>query len=184
MEWFFMPLKRYAEFSGRSRRQEFWMWQLAKFLASMVLGVVAAVVLGGSAMALIGSGTDTADGGVFAALGIGIILLYLLAMVLSLAIIVPDLAVTVRRLHDSGRTGKWLLAPIAPIALGVVISVIGAALQSTALALIGGLVVLLAFVGVIVLLVFMFIPGTIGPNRYGPDPKAAEHAMRGGVTGL
>ena len=50
MEWMILPLKRYAEFSGRSRRKEYWMWILFLILANIVLSILDAVLgLGGSA---------------------------------------------------------------------------------------------------------------------------------------
>src|SRR5882762_6188096 len=100
MDWMLMPLRRYAEFSGRSRRMEFWMWQLFKFLF-------------GSAMF---SGDPSQ---MVAAMG-SMMLLWGLVMIFWLAIFIPDLAVTVRRLHDTNRSGWWILAPLVPYVIGIV----------------------------------------------------------------
>ena len=120
MSWYLAVLKKYAEFSGRARRTEYWMFFLFSTIASMVLAFVDGVL-----------GT----GGV---LGI----LYLLAVA------VPSLAVSIRRLHDTGRSGWWLLVGLVPI------------------------------VGGIVLLVFAVQDGNAGDNAYGPNPKAAPVAVQ------
>lgn len=160
-----MPLKRYADFSGRSRRMEYWMWALFQIL--LYVGVM---VL---AMGLVGGGAAVGDeGGAMAAGGAAMVLmgLYFLA---QLAFLVPSIAVGVRRLHDTNRTGWWLLAPVLPYVL--LIFAAGASLASPEnMAASGGLAMvamLLVFVLSIVLLVFMLLDGTPGPNKYGPDPK-------------
>ncbi len=159
MEWMLMPLKRYAEFSGRSRRQEFWMWQVFKFLLGIAASIVLAV-FGASIFTLFGGG---GTGGAAALIGAGLIV-YGILLLASLALIIPDLAVTVRRLHDTGKSGWLILLPLA----GYVIVFVGAALNSSVLTVVGGLAALgLA----IALIVFMVLDGTPGTNRYGPDPK-------------
>ncbi|WP_455430719.1 DUF805 domain-containing protein [Phytohabitans flavus] len=70
-------------------------------------------------------------------------------MLLNLALFLPGLAVAVRRLHDTDRTGWWVLIALVPI------------------------------VGFIVLLVFFLMDGTPGPNRFGPSPKASELSAPG-----
>ena len=82
-----------------------------------------------------------------------------------LAIIIPDIAVSVRRLHDTNRSGFWLLAPIATYILVIV----GLVSQSRA---ISGIGLILTLVAAIALLVFYFLDGTAGDNRFGPDPKS------------
>ena len=109
-----MPLQRYADFSGRSRRMEYWMF----FVGVLGVGVVATLLDG-----LLGMGGMI--GGVYGPL-------YLLV---ALGTIVPSIACGVRRMHDGDRSGWWLLLPI-------------------------------------VNLVFLFLEGTKGENRFGPDPKA------------
>jgi uncharacterized membrane protein YhaH (DUF805 family) len=166
MHWMLMPLKRYAEFSGRSRRMEYWMFQLFMFLVYMAM-VVLMIVLGGGAIMSGGDPTALAAAG-GAALIVG--LLYLL---FALAMFIPALAVSVRRLHDTDRSGWWILAPLS----GYVIMFIGAAMAAASPDNpgIGGVLAMVGMVAVIglaiMLLVFMFLEGTRGPNRYGADPK-------------
>lgn len=167
MHWMFLPLKRYAEFSGRSRRTEYWMF----FLFQMLLGVAFWVLLaiaGGSAL-MMGGGDPNA----LAAAGGFVMIVFALYGLVSLALLIPAIAVTVRRLHDTNRTGWWVLAPIA----GYVVMIVGTVMAASSpdnpgfggtLALVGGLI---ALVLALVLLVFMFLEGTRGPNNYGPDPK-------------
>ena len=168
MEWMLMPLKRYADFSGRSRRMEFWMWQLAKFLVGLVIFFLFFVLVGSALL----SGDPTQ---VMAAGGVAMVL-WLLTMVLGLAIIIPDIAVTVRRLHDTDRSGWWILAPVAPYLLVLVAgTMMAASPDSFGMANVIALIGVVAAIGLaIMLLVFYFLEGTKGPNRFGPDPKAPE----------
>lgn len=133
MEWMLLPLKRYADFEGRSRRMEYWMFQLAQIILYTVLFVIFTVLIGVSGAA---GGEEGA--------GIVSVLLFLVFGLLALGLIVPNIAVTVRRLHDQDKSGWFYLINFIPL---------------------GGLV----------LLVFMFLDGTRGPNQYGPDPKSAEY---------
>lgn len=121
MNWYLMVLKKYAEFNGRSRRTEYWMFQLINF--------VIYIVLYGAGFALMKS-------------GIGYILL-VICLIYALAIIIPSLAVCVRRLHDTGKSGWWILIGLIPI------------------------------IGGIVLLIFMVLDSEPGSNQYGPNPKLA-----------
>ena len=170
MEWMLMPLRRYADFSGRSRRMEFWMWQVFKF-AVVIAFMLLMTVLGGAA--LISANGD--PGAMMAAGGI-VMILYLVLLLFGLAIIIPDIAVSVRRLHDTNRTGWWILAPVAPyivvfLAAGVAVSSPDMAGAASVI----GFAALIATLGLAVtLLVFYFLEGTRGPNRYGPDPKGAN----------
>nr|WP_281363130.1 DUF805 domain-containing protein [Parasphingopyxis algicola] len=153
-----MPLRRYAEFGGRSRRMEYWMWIVFQFLIGIVFQILLFAVGGGAMMAAGGDPTAA-----IAASG-AIMIVFILAILVSLALVIPGIAVTVRRLHDTNRTGWWILAPLS----GYILAFLGAAMESTAISLIG----LLAVFGLgITLLVFMFLDGTPGPNRYGEDPK-------------
>jgi uncharacterized membrane protein YhaH (DUF805 family) len=119
MNWYLVALKKYAVFAGRARRKEFWFFTLFNVLIAVTL-------------AMIDMYTGTFDEEV----GLG-----LLSGLYALAMIVPSIAVTVRRLHDTDRSGWWYLLVFVP--------------------LIGGLVIL----------VFMFLDGTPGSNRFGPNPK-------------
>lgn len=128
LEYAFLPLKRYADFSGRSRRKEYW----AFFLLTLVLGCIVAVLSGMGAAML--DPMSAASGG---SLGMGV----LLFVGFALAFFIPGLAVQVRRFHDQDKSGWFVLLNFIPY--------------------LGGLIVL----------VFMCLEGTKGPNRFGPDPK-------------
>ncbi len=125
MDWYLMVWKKFAEFGGRSRRTEYWMFTLFNFIAYIVL-FAAAISLK-------------------RAIGVGIILM-LLYLVYALAGIIPSLAVSVRRLHDTGKSGWWLLISFIPL------------------------------VGAIVMLFFLVSDSEPGPNVYGPNPKLANQS--------
>ena len=126
MEWMFLPFKRYAEFSGRSRRKEYWMFILFNSIVIMVLVSVMLFSLVGS-----GGGEDFEP---------GLLMIVPLALY-SLATFIPNLAVQVRRFHDQDKSG-WLV-----------------------------LLNLIPYLGSLIVLIFMLLDGTSGPNQYGPDPK-------------
>jgi len=187
MNWMLMPLKRYADFSGRSRRMEFWMWQVFKFLVGAVFMVIFMVVFG-AAFATIGSkDPNQIDAAQLIAASGTVLVIWMIYMIFCLAILIPDIAVGVRRLHDTNRSGWWLLAPIASYFIGIMAVVatagVGASMGAndqvgTGLMATGGiigLVVMLVTLGLfLTLLVFWFLDGTPGPNRYGPDPKGRD----------
>lgn len=158
MEYMFMPLRRYAEFGGRSRRMEFWMFAVLQFLIGLVF-VALFILLGGGLMALAGSDPTSALAAGGAVIGLAI--LYILV---SLVLLIPALAVAVRRLHDSNRSGWWLWLFWGPYLLSLLTSTPDSAVLA-------GLLGLALMAGSIVLLVFYFLDGTPGPNRYGEDPK-------------
>ncbi|MCC4631883.1 DUF805 domain-containing protein [Xanthomonas dyei] len=127
MEWMLLPLKRYADFEGRSRRKEYWMFMLLQVIVLVVLGImfgIAAAVMGGE------------NGPGPLAWVVGAIM-----AIFVLALIVPSIAVTVRRLHDQGKSGWFYLISFVP------------------------------YVGGFIVLVFMCLEGTPGPNQYGESPK-------------
>lgn len=129
MEWMLLPLKRYADFQGRSRRREYWMFALFVFLVAVAWGIVFAV-LGGLSGYENGSGIGTL-GTIWALLG----------GLAYLAILIPGIAVQVRRWHDRDMSGWFALLNFIP------------------------------YVGGLIVFVFMVLPGTEGENRFGPDPK-------------
>lgn len=86
MHWYVDVLKKYAVFSGRARRQEFWMFTLFSVIISIVLAII-----------------DNAMGSI------------VLGLVYSLAVLLPSLGVAVRRLHDTGRSGWFVLFPLIPL---------------------------------------------------------------------
>ena len=115
-----MPLKRYTDFSGRSRRKEYWMFVLGVFIVAVVLGIIEGI-LGLSGMVAGAYGPLTA--------------------IFLMGIIVPSIAVQVRRFHDQDKSGWFVLLALIP------------------------------FLGGLIVLVFMCLEGTKGANRFGPDPK-------------
>ena len=154
MYWMTLPLKRYFDFRGRSRRKEYWMFFLFLVLASEVLGIIdqtLGLTYGGS-----GNTTNSfrSDNG-------------MLGSIFSLLTFIPIISVGVRRLHDTDRTGWWLVAPLLGL-LGIGVAfAIGLNWPGRMLALGVIPVVLLG----ITLLVFLCTDGTPGPNRFGDDPK-------------
>lgn len=163
MHWMLMPLKRYAEFSGRSRRMEYWMFFLGVVLFYLALFLVMMLLVGGAmSAAFMGNNPGAGAGMMGAMLGGGII--GIVIVLTWLLLLIPSLAVGVRRLHDIDRSGWWLMLGYGPYILSMVLAI----LQLVDIAAILNLV---SLVGFLVLLVFAFLPGTRGPNRFGPDPK-------------
>ena len=119
MNWYLAVLKKYAVFSGRARRKEYWMFVLFNIIFSIV-----AVIL------------DNVFGTAMEEVGYGVI--YILY---CLAVLIPSLAVTVRRLHDTGRSGWWIFITFIP------------------------------FIGAIWLLVLLVMDSQAGKNKYGPKPN-------------
>ena len=139
----FMPFRRYAEFSGRSRRMEFWSYNLFNLIVYAILFAVLFGTMGGLGVFSPTQGANPSAilSGLFGGFGL-VIGLYVLAT------FIPTLAVTVRRLHDRDMSGWWYLG-------FMVLS----------------LIPLVGFIVSIAFLVIMFLPGTPGPNRFGADPK-------------
>lgn len=129
MEYMLMPIRRYADFKGRSRRKEYWMFVLLQMI------VIGAFVL----LTMLFGGAESDLGAIVVILG---------ALVFLGAFFLPSIAVQVRRFHDQDKSGWFILLGFIP------------------------------YVGSLVLLVFMCLPGTQGDNRFGPDPKGYGH---GGV---
>jgi uncharacterized membrane protein YhaH (DUF805 family) len=107
-------LKKYAVFSGRARRKEFWMFFLFYLIIVIALSIIEWMI-----------GLPGILSGLY-----------------SLALLIPSIAVTVRRLHDTGRSGWWWFIGFVPV------------------------------IGFIVLLIFMVLDSAPGDNQYGPNPKA------------
>src|ERR671914_1252218 len=94
MSWYLEALKNYSVFSGRSRRKEYWYFVLCNVIVSLVL-----------------SGLDALLGTFSFSANLG-----LLSGIYALAIIIPSLSVSVRRLHDIDRTGWWIMLAFVPVA--------------------------------------------------------------------
>lgn len=173
MEWMILPFKRYFDFKGRSRRKEYWMYTLFVVIVSFVLAFL------DSMLGLGGSATGDADLSGTSAAASGAMSGGLLANIFSLATFIPSLAVGVRRLHDTDRSGWWILLPLGPILIGAIL--MGASFMSamsgggsagfSGIALFGGIMVLGGLACAILLLVWYCTSGTPGPNRFGEDPK-------------
>jgi uncharacterized membrane protein YhaH (DUF805 family) len=124
MRWYLEALKKYADFSGRARRKEFWYFNLVHLL--LVVGLMAVDVAAG------------VDG--------------YLPVIYALGVIIPAVAVGVRRLHDTGRTAGWLLIGFIPV------------------------------VGTIALVIFLVQDGQPHTNDYGPNPKLVESGGASGIA--
>lgn len=104
MDLMLAPLRRYAEFEGRSRRSEYWLFALFQIL----LYIAMAVVGGGAASLLSSAGSEDLAGVVAAVLMVAFV-------IVMLGLFIPSLAVTVRRLHDAGFSGWWVLLSLIPL---------------------------------------------------------------------
>ncbi len=185
MKWFLKCMRKSVNFRGRARRREYWTFVLVS------VGCVYAVWFSG--MALTGDYslfdsfparyTDNASMIVPDPIGLWKehITHYWYSFVIGLVFFLPGLAVTVRRLHDTGRSG-WLLGffwLVYVLMLALAVGILGLA-QSPHGALVGLLyglgVYFRGLVFLIALVVWLCLPGDKGPNRYGPDPKTAEEA--------
>lgn len=120
MHWYMEVLRKYVVFDGRARRREYWMFVLINLLISCALAALGVMM------------SDSAGAG-----------FNILSALYALAVFLPSLGVSVRRLHDTGRSGWWLL------------------------------IVLLPLLGVIVFLVLMVLDSEPSMNAYGANPKAA-----------
>ena len=126
MGYMFAPLRRYLDFGGRSRRMEYWLF----VVLSLVVYFLMATILGAMAGAAASRGLQPAAG--------YYILLAICVLLWIFVFAIPQIACAVRRMHDTDRSGWWILVPIAG-------------------------------------LIFTFLPGTPGPNRFGADPKQLPH---------
>jgi uncharacterized membrane protein YhaH (DUF805 family) len=111
MEYMLMPYKRFFEFSGRSRRKEFWMWVLFYVIVAIICNILdSALGLGGTSTSY-SSYTDSGVSAGYSSSG-GI-----LAMIWGLLNLIPAIAVSVRRVHDVDKSGWFILIPIYNIIL-------------------------------------------------------------------
>lgn len=155
MKWFKkVVFENYANFSGRARRAEYWWFTLISTILAAVLMVILLVLFGATAET-----TETVNTAGQTAVEVDsasplVIIPAILLGILSLALIIPGLAVTVRRLHDQDKSGWFYFVSFIP------------------------------FIGGLVLWVFMFIDGTPGPNRYGPSPKFDNPGNGGPAQGI
>ena len=122
MRWYFKVLEKYADFTGRARRREYWMFSIINGLIAFVL-----------------HGVDRLVGSYSVSMELG-----LLNTLYSLAVLIPCIAVLVRRLHDTGRSGWWAFIVLVPI------------------------------IGIIVLFIFTVLDSDVGDNAYGVDPTRED----------
>ncbi|OGU59009.1 MAG: hypothetical protein A2X64_03885 [Ignavibacteria bacterium GWF2_33_9] len=113
MDWYLKVLKQYVDFNGRARRKEYWMFVLINFIF-MILASILDYIIG---------------------------TYFVIYSLYALAILLPALAVGIRRLHDLGKSGWWIFISLIPL------------------------------IGAIWLLILMFTEGQRQANEYGPDPK-------------
>jgi uncharacterized membrane protein YhaH (DUF805 family) len=125
MSWYIGVLKKYADFNGRARRKEYWMYQLFNVLVLLVLYIPSILIAVATEIPALAS---------------------LLPLLYILGVLLPTIAVSVRRFHDQDKSGWWYLLALIPS------------------------------VGSIILIVFMCLEGTPGPNQYGPNPKDPNQA--------
>lgn len=118
MGWYLSAISNYATFTGRARPKAFWMFVLFNIIIAFAIGFVEGLV-----------GLVDED----SYIGIP-------SMLYSLFMICPSLAIAIRRLHDSGKSGFWILIGLLPA------------------------------IGLLILLIFYVLPGTEGDNQYGPQP--------------
>jgi hypothetical protein len=123
MKYFLYCLQHYAEFNGRARRSEYWYFVLFNLVISFVIGFTFGVIAGLLDMPALAN----------------------LAYLWSLAMFIPGLAVSVRRLHDIGRSGWWLLLSLIPL------------------------------VGAIILIIWYCTDSQPGANQYGSNPKEMNY---------
>jgi uncharacterized membrane protein YhaH (DUF805 family) len=114
MQWYLSVLKNYVGFQGRAQRKEYWMFFLFNAIVSIILITIDKILH----------------------------VYPLLSTIYDLAVLLPNLAVSIRRLHDTGKSGWWILLGLIP------------------------------FVGTIILLVFMCQDSQPDDNQYGPNPKS------------
>lgn len=93
MNYFIGAIKQYADFKGRARRKEYWMFILFYMIIQAVINIIDSSVIGSP----------------------------ILSPIFSLALLIPSIAIAVRRLHDTGRSGWWLLLGLIPFGIIVVI---------------------------------------------------------------
>lgn len=176
MKWIILPLRRYAQFSGRSRRTEFW----AFFLANLVLWIAFIALFVGAVMRLASNGMAEPQI-IQAVIGSGISIG--LFGLIYLALIIPWLALFVRRLHDIDFSGHWVWIMIGPWLASIVLTTSGAAaairgnMNASVLASgAGSALNLIAFLGWLVLMILALLPGAKGVNRFGEDPRGMVSA--------
>jgi uncharacterized membrane protein YhaH (DUF805 family) len=147
--------KKYAVFSGRAQRSEYWWFYLFTILISIPAAIIDGVIFG----------FENADSGPA-------------GIIVSLALLLPSLSAMVRRMHDTGRSGWWIGGFFLAIIVFVLFSV-GFAESGVASSSTGAMFILFALaflVYAIVILVFLCLDSHKGDNKYGHSPKYGGQA--------
>ncbi|QSR89294.1 DUF805 domain-containing protein [Methylacidiphilum caldifontis] len=155
MEWYLSALRKYTDFFGRARRSEFWCYFLFNNLFLICLRILDQFLY----VEYFELGNETPSYGP-------------LSFIYWLATLIPSLAVTVRRLHDTSHSGKWLLIPIL-LLVGIFISGVAG------IEWIVDLILILLLVWVLVFLLLLLRDSTPGDNQYGPNPKGIQNTHEG-----
>lgn len=149
IDWAMRPLRHYAKFSGRAPRAEYWWYYLLTLVLNFLFRMLDGML-----------GTHE-----------------ILSTILSIGLLLPWLAVTVRRLHDTNSSGWWLLLLVAFFGLvGIFVAGTFGGVSANSAVGITGLIIagILMMAAVATFLVFMVLPGTEGPNDYGSDPYGPD----------
>jgi len=154
MNWYLEVLKKYAVFSGRARRKEYWFFVLFNMIIAILITIVDIIV---------GTYDPVRNVGILNSL-------------YNLGVLLPSVAVTVRRLHDTDRSERWLAFPVGTTIVGGILiwlmmgSVADLDNISPAIGLAIFLIAVLILVSYVTLFVFMVLNSTPGANRFGPNP--------------
>ena len=148
IDWARRPIDHYADFAGRAPRAEYWWFFLAIVVVYIVFSIIESI-----------TGLKGMVGGVYGPL----------TLLLWLGTLVPCLAVSVRRLHDTGRSGWWMLliVPYLVSAILLLMAIMAGSMTGLGSA---GILGIIGLICCIALLVFMVLPSTPGDNLYGPNP--------------
>ena len=165
MKWFFKCFKQYADFKGRARRKEYWWFMLINIIIMFICIIGFIVPLAKMYFDDIAAGLDVDSFNEWELMQ-GIITnpFFYIYLIYSLAVLIPTYAVTVRRLHDIGKSGYWAFLYLGVSLLTSLVEVIPNTVAY-------GVIYLVIIAIYILFLVWMFTNSDYGPNKYGPNPK-------------
>ena len=166
MKWFIKCFKQYADFEGRARRKEYWWFWLIYLIVSVVLiiGWMVPIVN----MAAASASADELDEMEFYGLMLDNLAnpFLIIWLLFYLATLIPGIAVSVRRLHDIGKSGWWYLLPLGTSLLNSIAELLGESQMGLTFIL-----MLISLGAGILFLVWMFTDSQYGPNQWGSNPK-------------
>src|SRR4051794_15944429 len=148
IDWAKRPIQNYAGFTGRAPRAEYW-WYFLALIITYIVGMIVESIVGINKMVFNVYGPVT--------------------LLLALATLVPNLAVGVRRLHDTNRSAWWLLL-LVPYLVSAILMIQAVAAGSMPGLGAAGLMGLVGLVCCVIYLVLMVLSSTPGENRFGPNP--------------